>query len=85
MNLDPRSSSINTEMGAVIQSGAVGAELARIMDRDMQPQNAWQVNADAAGHLSWTDSAGSVTHQPARGLSQRFADEFFMMFPASLY
>ena len=85
MNLDPRSSSINTEMGALIQSAAVAEELAQIMERDMQPQNAWRVTADPHGHLSWTDSAQTVTHQPARGLSQRFADEFFMMFPASLY
>jgi putative cardiolipin synthase len=85
MNLDPRSSSINTEMGALILSTAVGGELAGIMERDMQPQNSWQVRADAAGHLSWTDSAQTVTRQPARGFSQRFADVFFMMFPASLY
>ena len=27
----------------------------------------------------------TVTRQPARGFSQRFADAFFMLFPAELY
>jgi len=85
MNLDPRSSSLNTEMGVLIQSGAAAAELAAVMELEMQPQNSWRVQADAKGHLSWSDATETVTRQPARGLSQRFADAFFMLFPAELY
>ena len=85
MNLDPRSSSLNTEMGVLIQSGAAAAELAAVMELEMQPQNSWRVQADAKGHLSWSDATETVTRQPARGFSQRFADAFFMLFPAELY
>jgi hypothetical protein len=43
------------------------------------------VQSDAKGHLNWSDAAETVTRQPARGFSQRVADVFFMLFPASLY
>jgi putative cardiolipin synthase len=43
MNLDPRSQQINSEMGVVIESSSLGAELAEVMERDMGPEDAWRV------------------------------------------
>ena len=49
MNLDPRSAQINSEMGVIVDSPALAEELARAMERDMAPENAWRVTLDAGG------------------------------------
>jgi putative cardiolipin synthase len=85
MNFDPRSAVINTEMGAVIDSPELGEELARLIERDMRPENSWQVQLTEAGKLQWVSSDAIVTRQPARNCWQRVEDVFFMMFPAYLY
>jgi len=85
MNFDPRSALINTEMGAVIESPGLAESLARLIERDMQPANAWRVELDAEGDLRWVDDKETVTRQPARNWWQRVQDVFFMMFPKELY
>jgi putative cardiolipin synthase len=85
MNFDPRSAAINTEMGVVIDSPELGEELARLIERDMEPENSWQVQLDKDGGLRWISSDEVVTRQPARSWWQRVQDVFFMMFPAELY
>ena len=85
MNFDPRSAAINTEMGIVIESASLSAELAELMERDMQPENSWHVQLDDDGQLYWESSDAVVTRQPARSFWQRVQDVFFMMFPAEQY
>ena len=85
MNFDPRSALINTEMGAVIESRGLAESLAKLIERDMQPANAWRVELDAEGDLRWVDDQETVTWQPARNWWQRVEDVFFMMFPKELY
>ena len=81
MNFDPRSAAINTESGAFIHSPGLAADLARVMERDMAPENAWQVLLDEDGRLYWVNSDETVTRQPARGGSQRVMDAIFGIFP----
>ena len=54
MNLDPRSATINTELGAVIASPELAGELLRVIDSD-RLQSAYRVrrSADGQGH-EWT-------------------------------
>ncbi|MBS0444772.1 MAG: phospholipase D family protein [Proteobacteria bacterium] len=53
MNLDPRSASINTELGAVISSPQLARELTRIIDID-RLQSAYKVRlAPEGGGLQW--------------------------------
>jgi putative cardiolipin synthase len=85
MNLDPRSEELNSEMGIVVESEALARELADIMERDMQPENAWHVTRGRHGGLLWTAGGQTLTHQPARGLWQRAQDMLFMIFPRRLY
>jgi putative cardiolipin synthase len=85
MNLDPRSQELNSEMGVVIDSEALAVQLAGIMERDMQPANAWHVTLDAHGDLRWTADGKPLTRQPARSAWQRLQDMFFMLFPRNLY
>ena len=81
MNFDPRSANINTEAGAFVDSPALGEDMARLMERDMSPANAWQVVLDDDGDLYWVNSEEKVKSQPARGSSQRVMDAIFKIFP----
>ncbi len=85
MNLDPRSARINSEMGVVIESPGLAEELARLMERDMQPENSWNVQMDASGAVRWVSGDEVLTRQPARSYWQRIQDVLFMLFPADLY
>jgi putative cardiolipin synthase len=85
MNLDPRSEELNTEMGVAIESEPLARALADLIERDMQPANAWQVSRSRHGGLVWTAGGETLTHQPARGLWERTEDLLFMLFPRRLY
>jgi putative cardiolipin synthase len=85
MNLDPRSWEINSEMGIVVDSPGLAEKLARLMDRDMGPENAWRVTLDGDGEISWTVGDKVTTQQPARNFWQRVEDVLFMAFPGELY
>jgi putative cardiolipin synthase len=81
MNLDPRSGAINTEMGAVIDSPGLGAELRDLMLRDMSPDNAWEVSLADDGRLQWTNSDETVRKQPTRGFMQHIMNAIFKVVP----
>ena len=85
MNFDPRSANINTEAGAFIDSPELAADLVAIMQRDMAPENAWQVLLDEDGDPYWVNSDETVHRQPARSFSQRIMDLVFKMFPEEQY
>ncbi len=85
MNFDPRSMNINTEAGAFVHSPGLAEELAPVMERDMQPDNAWQVLLDEDGDVYWVNSDERVDKQPARGGTQRVMDKIFKMFPKEQY
>jgi putative cardiolipin synthase len=60
MNLDPRSASINTELGAVIESPELARELTRIIDID-RLQSAYKVRLAPGGHgLQWISYEGDT-------------------------
>jgi cardiolipin synthase C len=85
MNFDPRSFNINTEAGAFVHSPALGEDLARVMERDMHPDNAWQVLLDDEGEVYWVNSDERLDEQPARDGMQRVMDTIFKMFPKEQY
>lgn len=55
MNFDPRSATINTEFGAIIDSAPLARDLKRVIDLDSF-QHAWQVRLAATGGLEWVGS-----------------------------
>jgi len=85
MNLDPRSSNINTEMGVFVDSPELAADLVAIILRDMSPQNAWQVRLDEDGNVYWEDSNGILTEQPARDGMQRVMNQLMKLGPTDQY
>ncbi|MDP9044723.1 MAG: phospholipase D family protein [Pseudomonadota bacterium] len=68
MNLDPRSASINTELGAVVRSPALARELLRVIDID-RIYSAYRVRLRGTGSgLEWVSNDGDqevvLTHEP---------------------
>jgi putative cardiolipin synthase len=51
-NLDPRSASINTEMGVIFEDEVLAAELLRIFDAQIDPDNSYRLSL-SAGRLAW--------------------------------
>jgi putative cardiolipin synthase len=85
MNFDPRSFAINAEAGAFIASEGLAEDLAQVMDRDMLPENAWQVFLDDEGKPYWVNSEETLYKQPARSGSQRIMDKIFKVVPKEQY
>lgn len=53
-NLDPRSSTLNTEIGLMIDSSEIAGQAAKIMDDGISPGSAYQVTLDQDDRLRWT-------------------------------
>jgi len=65
-NMDPRSTHLNTEMGVLIDSRELAAQVAAAIERDMDPANSWKVTlAPDDGRLTWSwvaDGRAQSTH-----------------------
>jgi putative cardiolipin synthase len=61
-NFDPRSATLNTEIGLLIESPPLARQLEAVFDTQLSPV-AYQVRLDEAGHLQWIEQAptGVVT------------------------
>ena len=53
-NLDPRSSTLNTEVGVMIDSPEIASQVAKIMDEAVLPGSAYHVTLDKDDRLVWT-------------------------------
>jgi putative cardiolipin synthase len=85
MNLDPRSASINTEMGIFIDSPVLAEDMAKIILRDMSGANAWHVQMDEEGELFWENDTETLTEQPARNGMQRVMNVLMKLGPKEQY
>lgn len=85
MNLDPRSRAINTEMGAMVDSPELAEDLARVLERNMSGDNAWHVQMDEKGKLSWVNSEQTLYKQPARNGMQRVMNVLMKVGPQDQY
>jgi len=85
MNLDPRSWVHNSEMGILIECEPVGQQLAKIIEGDLAPDNAWHIELDPKGEVQWV-SGKEVRHEaPAREEGQRTEEFFNRLLPADLF
>ncbi len=56
-NFDPRSASLNTEMGFVIDTAMIAQQIQAAFDHKI-PANAYEVRLDPSGHLYWLELRG---------------------------
>jgi putative cardiolipin synthase len=80
-NLDPRSLQINTEMGLLIQSPSLNADLRRALEPDFSPRNAWQLQLADDGRMTWVSDDEVLHHQPTHSYMRRIEDWFLTLLP----
>jgi len=84
-NLDPRSSTLNTEIGVMIDSPEIASQAAKIMDEGVLPGSAYHVTLDSDGRLVWTDETNGekvqYTTEPGTNVWDRFLLGFVGMLP----
>jgi putative cardiolipin synthase len=80
-NLDPRSLRINTEMGLLIRSESLNAELRGLLEPDFSLRNAWYVSLDDNGEMTWTSDDVVLDHQPEPSFMRRIEDWFLSLLP----
>ncbi len=85
LNLDPRSSDINTEAGLYVESPELAAQVIAWMDEGVLPENSYRVLLDEDGTLSWvTKDDGKelvYRHDPESTAWQRFTSGFIGLLP----
>lgn len=84
-NLDPRSSKLNTEMGAVLESPALARRLSETLDTKI-PTDTYEVQlADDGRTLKWIEHTAEgvkvFTHEPETGLLRRMWIQFLSILP----
>ena len=86
MNFDPRSTDINTEMGLLVESPALAAEVAAYMNEGANPRNSYTVQLDDRNDLQWLaeDADGQEVRyakEPDTGALQRGAADIIKILP----
>jgi putative cardiolipin synthase len=82
MNLDPRSTIQNTEIGLLVESPRLAEHLHTAFEQDLRPENRWRVQQDENGLIFWKSSGVKRYTQPAKSFWQRLQD---WLLPASLF
>ena len=80
-NLDPRSASLNTEIGILVDNSTLSDDIRNAFLSDLSEGQFWQVKYNDKGHLTWTCNKDSTTRQPARNLWQRMANFIYSRLP----
>lgn len=80
LNLDPRSLYLNTELGVILKSATLVAELKAEFARMTSGENAWQVVRTDSG-FEWRSAESSIDYQPAKTRWQRFRSWLLMLVP----
>jgi putative cardiolipin synthase len=84
-NLDPRSSSINTEAAIYVESPELAEQVIAFMDEGVLPENSYRVLLDEEGDLLWvteTDGEEVLYHEePETSFWTRFKAGFIRVLP----
>src|SRR5262245_25314592 len=80
-NFDPRSARLNTEMGIVVESARLAAQLANAFDQKLGGV-AYEVRLSGdGGALEWIDGEARYTSEPGAGLMKRLWIDFLSILP----
>lgn len=78
VNLDPRSLEQNTEVGVLVESPELAAEVANLFDKWASPALSYEVTRGPHGRLQWT---GGFTDEPNAGFWRPLGARFFSHLP----
>ncbi len=79
LNIDPRSLEQNTEVGVLVDSPELAAEVAALFDRWSSPELAYEVKPGANGGLLWAPEG--LSDEPQAGFWRRLGVKFFSHLP----
>jgi cardiolipin synthase C len=84
-NLDPRSATLNTEIGVMIDSPVIAGQVGELMDEGVAPGSAYHVTLDKGGDLVWTTENNGKTVEyhkdPGTSFWQRFVVNVVRLLP----
>ena len=80
-NLDSRSLVLNTEVGLMIDSQPLNAELREAIAVDFLPRNAWSIQVTDSGELQWVGEGERLDHPPAESTFQQLEAWFIGLLP----
>jgi putative cardiolipin synthase len=80
-NMDPRSLRLNTEMGLLINSSEFNKLVREVVALDFHQRNAWYLQPQTDGSLSWVAEDIVLHEQPAESTLQRLEDWFLSVLP----
>ncbi len=80
-NLDPRSLHINTEMGLLIESESLNGELRAALEPDFSTRNAWRLELDEDGRMTWVSDSERLHTQPTHSFMRQIEDWFLTLVP----
>lgn len=85
MNLDPRSTSLNTEMGVIFASEALVEKMGAVWQRETAPSRSYQVHLTPKGKLEWSASQNGELvrygQEPETSLLRRLIAQFVGVLP----
>jgi len=84
LNFDQRSKRINTEIGVLVHSPQIAAQVARRFDELTQPDNAYRVERRGSGLIWRTREGGRAViyrHEPSRSLRRKLEAELLALLP----
>jgi putative cardiolipin synthase len=85
MNLDPRSTRLNTEMGVLIDSPALAAQLRQQVELIKSPELSYRVALEPDGELVWYDRVRGVErrsqHEPDASVGRRISVTLLRLLP----
>jgi putative cardiolipin synthase len=70
-NLDPRSTSLNSEQGVMVTDPTLAAELTQLFVKETEGNESWRVSETSKG-LEWTDGTRTWDRDPDVPTSKRF-------------
>lgn len=84
-NLDPRSADINSEIGLLVRSEALAAQVGAFLDEGVRPENAYHVTLDDRGRPIWTTTVNGETktwtHDPETTFTRRMMNQILTWLP----
>lgn len=79
-NIDPRSSSLNSEQGVFVRSAALAKEFNQVFDQVLASQQTWELALDS-GRLQWNDGEETRDKDPDASLGRRFTAGLMRVLP----
>ena len=79
-NLDPRSVSLNSEQGILVDEPVIAAQVASLFQAMTSPASSWEVSLDE-GELRWSDGTDTFDKEPEASFGRRFQARMARMLP----